>query len=278
MPSLTPEGPSTGLRAGSAQKDPNAVRPPDEAWLKPVYRFFDALASRPSFLIGLLVAVAVAVLATVLYLNKQDARNTASSSALFQAEKAQEEESKAIASAKKPAAPESAKNGKVAAPKADAEDAVEFEKVDVETKYAQSIQKLKAVVDQYPGTRAAFEARMSLGSLFYNHGEPAKAAPWYEQAAQGAPKSYDRAISLSSYGYALENSGKYQDALTAYQKALGIGESSLKGDLLLSVARSYELLKDNAKAKSTYEQVISQLPNTEQAKTAELLKSQLPAT
>jgi hypothetical protein len=49
----------------------------------------------------------------------------------------------------------------------------------------------------------------------------------------------------------------------------------LKGELLLSVARNYELLKDLPKARSTYDQIISQIPGTESSRAAEAAKALL---
>jgi TolA-binding protein len=43
----------------------------------------------------------------------------------------------------------------------------------------------------------------------------------------------------------------------------------------MSKARVLEALKDSAQAKATYDQVISQLPNTNYAKYAEIYKSRL---
>jgi TolA-binding protein len=47
-----------------------------------------------------------------------------------------------------------------------------------------------------------------------------------------------------------------------------------KADVLLAIARNQELLGDKAKARETYDQVIKQFPNTDQAHTAETLKAE----
>jgi TolA-binding protein len=82
-------------------------------------------------------------------------------------------------------------------------------------------------------------------------------------------------MAYQSLGYSLENEGKTSEALSAYDKSAGYAEGSLKGDSLLAVARCHEAMKDSAKARSTYDQILSQLPNTDAAKTAEALKAKL---
>jgi TolA-binding protein len=149
-----------------------------------------------------------------------------------------------------------------------------FEKLDVDAKLADSVAKYKAVIKDYDGSRAAFEARLALGDLYFNHGEAAKAAPWYAEATQSAPAGFEKMLSFYSLGHSQESAGKPKEALEAYENALNLGEG-LKGDLMLAIARNHESLKDTAKAKSTYEQILSQLPNTEYARLAEFFKGRL---
>ena len=102
-----------------------------------------------------------------------------------------------------------------------------------------------------------------------------KAQPWYQKAADTAKGKFEKSLSLSALGYSFENLGKHANAIESFQKALDLGENSLKGDLLLALARCYGSIHDVAKARSTYDRVLSDLPNTEYAKNAELYKNQL---
>jgi TolA-binding protein len=129
-------------------------------------------------------------------------------------------------------------------------------------------------VDQYSGTRAAFEALLAMGALYSNHGEPAKAVSWLQKATESAPSSADRAEAYFSLGYALEGSGKYSEAVQAYQNAMSAGEPVAKADLLLAIARNQDLMGDKAKSGATYDQIIKEYPNSDQAHTAVSLKAQ----
>jgi TolA-binding protein len=176
-----------------------------------------------------------------------------------------------------PAADEKGAKGKKEAAPAPSPDSVLFKKTDVDAKFPETLKAYKAVVDQYPGTRAAFESLLAIGSLYSNHGEPAKAVDPLKKATESAPGSADRAEAFYSLGYALEGSGKYSDAVQAYQNAMSAGEPVAKADLLLAVARNQDLMGDKAKAGATYDQIIKDYPNSDQAHTAESQKSVMKA-
>ena len=147
--------------------------------------------------------------------------------------------------------------------------------MDVDTHYPEAVKKLKAVDQDFTKTRPAFEARLKLGNLYFNHGNFEKALPWFQKAVDTAPAKLEKALALSAVGYTYENLGKGNTAIQSFQKAIDLGESSVKGELLIAIARCYEEIHDTAKARSTYDQILSELPNTEYAKNAEVYKSQL---
>lgn len=150
-----------------------------------------------------------------------------------------------------------------------------FSPLDVDAKLPKTVLQLKNIVKNYGSTRAALEARIKLGTIYFNHGEYEKAKTWFEQAAD-ASSGYEKAVALSSLGYTYEDLGNYDLAIKTFQKALQLGEGGLKGDLLIAIARNYENMKDFNKARSIYDQILTELPTTEYAKQAEIAKSQLP--
>jgi tetratricopeptide (TPR) repeat protein len=164
--------------------------------------------------------------------------------------------------------------------KADQEEAqaiekMAFKKLDVDRDLAEGVKKLQTVATEYEGTRTGYEARLILGNLYFNHGEPAKAGPWFQKAADAAPDNLEKSLALSSLGYSLENQNKNQEAASAFEKAANLGEPSVKADAMLGNARNTQALHDNAKARTLYDQVISQFPNSEYSKTAERKKADL---
>jgi tetratricopeptide (TPR) repeat protein len=271
--------------AGGFSVDKAKLKNRDEFFVS-TYRFFDGLGKHSR---GVAVAVVLLVgigVAGGLMANRHQGKSEEGKNALFLAQKAYEAELKSVAGVKAPAPAAESKDPKAQAEAQKAQraqeeasakklDDVAYQKLDVDAKFPESVKKYNDVIHQYAGTRAAHEARMALGTLYFNHGDPAKATPLFEAATGSASGSFEKSLALQSWGYALENSAKHAEAVSAYEKALNLGEAGIKGDLMLAIARCQEAMHDAAKARSTYDQILTQLPNTDAAKTAEALKAKL---
>jgi tetratricopeptide (TPR) repeat protein len=237
--------------------------------------FFDLLAKRSKLLVavGVLVVIAIAVLALLSSQNEQKA--DAARGALFLAEKSLDTQLEAIAKATVPApAPVKTKDGKTMTPPVTA-DAIQFKKLDVDTQLADGVTKLKAVAQDFSKTHAGYEAMMLLGKTYLNHGNATSAAEWFQMAAKNSPTPLDRALTWQSLAYAYENGAKYKEALQAYDSALKSEQPLIKADVLLGEARVYEEMNTPAQAKEKYDLVIALFPNTPSAKQAELFKARL---
>lgn len=233
-----------------------------------LYQWIDRLAGNSRALITLVILFVGISAAGAFLMSRREARSDLAKNALFIAEKSMDRELKALM----PVPPKTKASPPPLPPNSDL---YLYKKLDVEAKFPESIKKLKAIDADFGSARAAFEARLALGDLYFDHGEPAKAIPWYEKAVNSAPATFEKVLALSAVGYAYENSGRPKDAIQFFEKAISYGEASVKGDLLLALARSYELLHDTGKARNIYEQIQSQLPNTEYAKAAQAFKALL---
>lgn len=264
--------------------DRKSLKKPD-GFVSAVSRFFSSMNKHTTGLIGAVVGLIALGVIVGLWMNRIDAKTEASRNALYLAEKTMGTELKALAEkVKPPVAPTQKKSknqDKDKNPEADLAlqsaqwEAAATQKLDVDANFPEAVKKLKAVETDFGKTRAAHEARLKLGNLYYNHGEYAKAVAWYEKAVSSAPGNFEKTLALSALGYTYENLGKPSEAVQTYQKAVNLGEGGLKGDLLLGMARSYEALHDTAKARSTYDQILSELSGTDYAKSAEVYKSWL---
>ena len=145
----------------------------------------------------------------------------------------------------------------------------------LEQKFPSTLEKLKKIPTLFPSTRAALEAQFRLGSLYFEHGQFSDAEQWFTQATLYSSHGLDKAFAFSSLAYTYENLKNYPKAIEFFQKALAEGEASLKGDLLLGLARCYEAHNDLAQAKKTYAQIIQELPETQYAQSAELYQQML---
>jgi TolA-binding protein len=267
MASNNSSGHSSGISTGSS-----APKGSDE-FTSNVSEFFDAIAQRWQWVVAFALLVVLACAATVFVMNKKEEKVDQGRNALFLAQKSIDEQmkkiSEALVSANKTDIVDK-KTGK--APMVDPE-AAAFEQFDVDAKLGPQVKMLESVAADYPHTRPSYEAMMLLGKLYLDHGNPSSAATWFQKSTQTAPVALDRALAWSSVGYANENAMKYKEAIDAFDHALGEGEGTIKGDLLMGKARSFEALHDSAQAKGVYDQIISQLPGTEYAKNAEAFKA-----
>jgi TolA-binding protein len=239
--------------------------------------FFGSIAKHSKALIALAVLILLGAAVAVFVMNKKEEKVDAGRNALFLAEKNLDGQMKKMSEASVPAAktPSESKDSKVTkAPKADPE-AMNYSVFDVDAKLGDTVKQLQAITQDYPGTRPAFESMMLLGKLYLDHGQASHAQEWFKKATEIPPSSLDKALAWSGVGYSYENDGKYKEAIDAFDHALNQGEGVIKGDAMMSKARSYQALKDTNQAKATYDQIISQLPETEYAKTAQASKARL---
>lgn len=238
---------------------------------------------RTGTVIGAIAIIVTIGAAVSFYTSRRDSRNEAAQSAFFLALKEHEAELKTVAQNLSPAAAapvaatgkEKKAPAQAAQPKEATPEEALYKPLDVDAKFPKTVARYQELIQKHSGTRAAFEALLALGSMYLEHGQATKASPWFEKAVADAPNPYEKSLAGLSFGRSLESEGKYADAVAAYEKALGQAEASMKGALLLAIARNHELLKDGAKARATYDRILAQLPNTEAAKDAEAAKAHL---
>jgi TolA-binding protein len=248
---------------------PASISKNADTFTKSTYRFFDSLGHHSRVLVIGLVGILLILVASALVMNKKEKVASEARGELFLAQKKYETEFKALL----PPAPAKSDEDKKAASKG--EDSTEFQAFDVNAKMPETVKAYRQVIELYPDTRAAYDARMALGHLYLQHGQPQAAEDILLQATSSSPRGVERALSFLALGYAREGEGKFKEAIDAFTTSLNVGEDSTKGDALMGIARSYEGLHDSTNARATYDKVISQLPNTENARNAELYKAQV---
>ena len=276
--------------------DRKSLRRPD-GFFSMVSSFFDA-ASKNTRAMGILLGALLAIGIVAAFIqNRNAAQADLARSELYLARKSVEKELIAFASTdpewkaqaakskeerKKAAEKNKAKDAKGAAKKDEAleeekptAEAVAFRKLDVDAKVPTGVKNLTTVTQKFSGTRAAFEARLALGDLYYQHGQSVKSLPFYEEASKSSPSTFDRALAYYSLGYAYESAAKLPEAQQAFDRALSMGETGLRGELLLSIARIQEARGQKDEAKKTYDRVISELPSSEYSRSAEMLRTEI---
>ncbi len=213
-----------------------------------------------SFLIGSIILGSGAFA----YTRSRQARLRAEAqSALYAAEKVVTGEFQALATKKFP----NSKDGMLHA---------SFVPCDVTVEYSQSIEKLRAITKDFPRSVQAHEALLRIANLYFDHKQYEKAAPIFAEAAHIAPSAFEKAADYAAEGTSYENCAQYTQAIDAFTRSLHMGEGSVRADVMMALARVYSAAKDNNTARSMYDNIVAEFPDSDEAKMANLRRSMLP--
>lgn len=114
----------------------------------------------------------------------------------------------------------------------------------------------EALLAKHKGTRAGYEARLQLGDLWMDSANYDKAIPHYQAAVDASKDPFSRLLALYTLGVARESSGKFQEAVAAYEEAQKApGSDFLRPEILMAQARCFEALQQPAKAIELYKTV-----------------------
>lgn len=241
--------------------------------------FFEKLEgySRPLIIgFGLFLAVGIGV---VLWLDHSKQGEEQAQAALYQAQKVVETEVKAYFEKNLPPIPEhkaDAKQPEQPDPKRiEQAQELEFRKLDVDGTFAKSVTALKETAEKHRGTHAAFEAKMLLATLYFQHQALDSAKKTFSEAVEWAPNDSERSQAQVGLSSTLESLGEYDPSLKALDEALRKAPEGLKGEILLAKARNLNASGKKEDAKAVYNQIEKDFANTAMAEQAKTLKSLL---
>lgn len=269
---------------GSATLDRKSLKRPDRfvQWARGLFEKFASHSKQWVFLLGGLLLL---VIGGGIYLEYRSTKLNEGRDAIFRAQRAYEKELKviveqeaALAQAAAAASKKPSKKGDKKEDKSELIDqemiaqSVKFKSLDIEKTFPETFKLLKEVLGKYGSSAVTFRAEIFLGRIFQNHGHPDQAKTYYTNAVNHAPSSLEKVAALYALGITFEDSKDNSNAVEQFQKALSYGEASLKGEILLGIARNYELMNQSAKAAEFYDRIASELPDSEYARRAQRLK------
>jgi tetratricopeptide (TPR) repeat protein len=142
------------------------------------------------------------------------------------------------------------------------------------------ITDLEKVSQEFP--LISFSAQMQIAALRFKNEQYAESLQAYQKAKGFAKKPFEKVQQMLGEAYSLENLTKTSEALASFQATLtlinmqkDIACSAFRGEVLFSLARCYENLKDKDNALKIYDQIIKDFYNTAYAKTAEAYRTLL---
>jgi tetratricopeptide (TPR) repeat protein len=127
----------------------------------------------------------------------------------------------------------------------------------------QKLKRLEEVVNNYPRTRAAQAARVSLADLYYQKKDFPRAIIAYRSALEKGDFSGDiKTLILGNLAYAYEQKGDLQQAVSAFSKITQDKENILQEESLLNLARVYLKMGKKTEAKATYQNFLKTFPKS----------------
>lgn len=127
----------------------------------------------------------------------------------------------------------------------------------------QKLKKLEEMIKDFPRTKAAHSAWVTIGHLYYQKKDFPRAVYYYQLALNNGkfPMTFKTLI-LGNLAYAYEQKGDLQQAAkTLSEIAQGQG-NFLKEDSLLNLARVYQKMGKKTEAKATYLNFLKSFPQS----------------
>jgi tetratricopeptide (TPR) repeat protein len=125
------------------------------------------------------------------------------------------------------------------------------------------IKKLSEVTTDYPRTRGAQKAWISLGHLYYQQKDYTRALNAYRSAlSRGTLPPEIQSLINESLAYVLEEKGDLKGAADTFNQIVKGSDPLLKENAHLNLARVYTKLGQTKEAKSTYQDFLKAFPNS----------------
>lgn len=113
--------------------------------------------------------------------------------------------------------------------------------------------KFQPIFDQFPNSRAAYEAQMMIGDMWMDAGDSEKAAAAYLRGHNMTSDTFSKLLAKYNEALAMEQGKLYEKADAAYNMALNIkGSDFLRPEILMAKARCLEALKRYDEARKLY--------------------------
>jgi tetratricopeptide (TPR) repeat protein len=131
-------------------------------------------------------------------------------------------------------------------------------------KYDRVINAYSEILQNYKGTKAAAESYLGIANSYYNQGKLKEAMEYFNSFTVKYPKDTLVSKAISGRAYCNYQLGNYREAIADWQDVTtGHKNSDVYFDSKMHMAMAYEKLKEKDKAKSTYEEIVKEGPDTD---------------
>jgi predicted negative regulator of RcsB-dependent stress response len=131
------------------------------------------------------------------------------------------------------------------------------------------------VIDKYGNTFSAITAKIELADLYFKEKKYDKAYKLFGEVKKETGKNLLKSISLVNLAYIKEIQKDYSSALSFFEEVLKYEIKTFNIQAYFGMSRCFEKLHKFDDARSTYNKIITQFPDTEHSKKAEQFLPQL---
>ncbi len=138
-----------------------------------------------------------------------------------------------------------------------------------ENRFNLALDKLRDIIENYPRTPTEPMAFLYSGHIHYELKEFDESIKSYEGFLKKASSENPlRIFAFDGLGYGYEAKGDYEDALVYFRKLIDATENPLSKPAYFNLSRCYEQLGEKDKAIETYQNVLTNYPNSSYASLA----------
>lgn len=244
-----------------------------DSWTAWVRTPFVALSRKPKVMWSILASTALLIVALVFWQNQVSTRDQQAEAELFDAELKLAQ----LVEHTEKTANAGSKTDEDPVPTRFSWDVVDRlrgmeQKIDLSSATAE----IERVAKNFAGSPAAYEALFLLGTLSHIQGQQDAARSYLEQALDQAPDAFASASAALSLGILFEDLKQLDQAKTLFSNALSEGVEALRGEALMALARVSTTTQNYTEARSYYEQLLKELPDSPYAERAQALRDALP--
>ncbi len=152
-----------------------------------------------------------------------------------------------------------------------------------EVPYDQTLEKFKAIKQQYPSTKAGIASLFYAGNCSFNLNKYDDAIAYYKDFLDtaGGNLRYLKSFAYEGMGYSYEMKNNCKEAITWFERQKNEGQSEVNSMALLNLARCSEAEGNREKACALYKEFLEKQPSSSfkdlaQLKTATLCEKKQP--
>ncbi len=131
-----------------------------------------------------------------------------------------------------------------------------------EEKITKGIPLLDTIIEQYKGTRGAYQSMIAKGDIYYALKKYTPAIEVYKMAVEAAPDNFSKSLAFYTLATTYEMNKNYKKAIESYENTVKIKDGLfLRPEVWMAQGRCYEAINKYKEAKELYKKIQTNYKN-----------------